>query len=54
MGQYRCNIYDVRKQTGSARRIISALYNGKIVRIDYSAIINHANYSTAVRNNYLC
>jgi len=38
MGKYRFNIQDVHKKTGLARRTISALYNNKVTRIDYSTV----------------
>jgi len=38
MGKYRYNIQDVHDHTGLARRTISALYNDKATRIDFSTV----------------
>jgi len=38
MGKYRYNIQDVATQTGLARGTISALYNDKATRIDFSTV----------------
>ena len=38
MGKYRYTIQDVHDRTGLARRTISALYNDKATRIDFSTI----------------
>jgi len=38
MGKHRYNIQDVHEKTGLARRTISALYNDKATRIDFSTI----------------
>ena len=38
MGKYRYNIQDVASQTGLARGTISALYNNKATRIDFSTV----------------
>ena len=38
MGKRRYNIQDVHEQTGLARRTISALYNDKATRIDFSTV----------------
>jgi putative transcriptional regulator len=38
MGKHRYNIQDVHEKTGLARRTISALYNDKATRIDFSTV----------------
>lgn len=38
MGKHRYKIQDVHEQTGLARKTISALYNDKATRIDFSTI----------------
>jgi putative transcriptional regulator len=38
MGKHRYSIQDVHEKTGLARRTISALYNDKATRIDFSTI----------------
>jgi len=38
MGKCRYKIQDVHEKTGLARKTISALYNDKATRIDYSTI----------------
>lgn len=38
MGKHRYNIQGVHEQTGLARRTISALYNDKATRIDFSTV----------------
>ena len=38
MGKYRYSIQDVHERTGLARRTISALYNDKATRINFSTI----------------
>jgi len=39
MGKHRYNIQDVHEQTGLARRTISALYNDKVTRIDFTTVV---------------
>jgi putative transcriptional regulator len=38
MGKHRYNIQDVHDKTGLARKTVSALYNDKVSRVDYSTI----------------
>ena len=38
MGKHRYKIQDVHEQTGLARKTISALYNDRATRIDFSTI----------------
>jgi putative transcriptional regulator len=38
MGKHRYNIQDVHEKTGLARRTVSALYNDKVTRVDFSTI----------------
>jgi putative transcriptional regulator len=38
MGKHRYNIQEVHDRTGLARQTISALYNDKVTRLDFSTI----------------